>query len=93
MNFFSLQPGMQGHLWAETALTEDNFYYLVFPRILALAERAWHKSPWESETNKGSRDNQMKLEWDNFAATVANKELKRLNDLGVSYRVPPPGAK
>jgi len=35
--------GMQGQLFSETILSEENFYYMVFPRLLALAERAWHK--------------------------------------------------
>jgi hypothetical protein len=83
--------GIQGHLWSETALTDDNFYYLVFPRLLALAERAWHKANWESSSV--NRHNEMMKDWDNFASGVGSRELKRLDDMGITYRVSPPGAR
>lgn len=83
---------MQGHLWSETVLSEDNFYYMVFPRVLALAERAWHKAAWESVTTKNQRDEQMKHDWDNFAHALGHKELHRLDNAGIKYRLPPPGA-
>lgn len=88
--FFSVL-GIQGHLWSETALTDDNFYYLVFPRLLALAERAWHKANWESSSV--NRHNEMMKDWDNFASGVGSRELKRLDDMGINYRVSPPGAR
>lgn len=84
--------GMQGQLWSETVLSEDNFYYMVFPRVLALAERAWHKAAWESVANKNQRAQQMKQDWDNFAHALGHKELNRLDDAGIKYRLPPPGA-
>ncbi|XP_076082053.1 beta-hexosaminidase-like [Mytilus galloprovincialis] len=84
--------GMQGHLWSETILSEDNFYYMVFPRLLALAERAWHKASWENVIDETLQNSMRKRDWDNFAETVGKKELKRLDDIGIKYRVPPPGA-
>ena len=35
--------GMQGHLWSETVRTKEDMDYMIFPRLLAVAERAWHK--------------------------------------------------
>jgi len=35
--------GMQGQLFSETILSSDDFHYMIFPRLLALAERSWHK--------------------------------------------------
>lgn len=84
--------GMQGNLWSETVISEDNFYYMVFPRVLALAERAWHKAAWESVANKNQRDEQMKHDWDNFAHALGHKELHRLDNAGIKYRLPPPGS-
>jgi len=35
--------GIQGHLWSETVRNPSHLHYMIFPRMLALAERAWHK--------------------------------------------------
>ena len=35
--------GIQGHLWSETVRNPSQLHYMIFPRMLALAERAWHK--------------------------------------------------
>ncbi|VDI02254.1 hexosaminidase [Mytilus galloprovincialis] len=85
--------GMQGHLWSETVLTESNFYYMVFPRLLALAERAWHKGLWEDEISKNKRDQKMKDDWGDFTETLGDRELKRLDEMGIEYRISPPGAR
>lgn len=84
---------MQGHIWSETVLKEEYFYHMLFPRLLALAERAWHEAPWENVKDKSTRDQQRDQDWDTFAAAVGHRELKRLDDIGITYRVPPPGAK
>lgn len=85
---------MQGHLWSETSLNDKLFYYMVFPRILALAERAWHKASWENmASNVTTRGQQMTEDWDDFTHTVGNRELKRLDEMGITYRVTPPGAR
>ena len=36
--------GLQGQTWTETIRTDDQYYEMVFPRILAVAERAWHRA-------------------------------------------------
>ena len=46
-----LQPGrriagVQGQLWSETTRTDAQVDYMLFPRLLALAERAWSPAPW-----------------------------------------------
>ena len=40
---------MQAQLWTETVRTKTHLHEMVFPRLLALAERAWHKAQWEYE--------------------------------------------
>ncbi|KAK3094852.1 hypothetical protein FSP39_007074 [Pinctada imbricata] len=84
--------GIQGQLFSETILTEEYFDYMIFPRILALAERSWHKAPWESTMDKAVRMSQMDEDWKYFTNTVGHKELQRLTKLGIHYRVAPPGA-
>ncbi|XP_076439193.1 uncharacterized protein LOC143278061 [Babylonia areolata] len=84
--------GMQGHLWSETSRTGDQADSMLFPRVLALAERAWHFAPWEKDPNATQRRQRMIKDWYSFARAVGYRELPRLDQLGVRYRVPPPGA-
>lgn len=88
-----LSVGIQGNLWSETAITDDNLYYMVFPRLLALSERAWHVAEWENITNSDERNTKMRKDWDKFASALGARELKRLDDMGITYRIPPPGAR
>ena len=80
--------GIQGHLWSETVRTEDELFYMCFPRVLALAERAWHKADFEKD-----RDHNITMEWQSFANLLGYQELRKLDEMGVKYRVPLPGAK
>lgn len=85
--------GIQGQSWAETIHTPDQLEYMVFPRLLALAERAWHKAGWESITDVNNRKIELNKDWEAFANTLGYKELRRLDKMGVKYRVPLVGAK
>ena len=86
--------GIAGQLWSETVRTPDQFDYMVYPRLLAVAERAWHKASWESMiSDPVQRKQQRDAEWALFANTLGYKELARLDRLDVTYRVSPPGAK
>ena len=41
--------GVQGQLFAETIRSFDGVEYLLFPKILGLAERGWNAHPvWEN---------------------------------------------
>ena len=84
---------MQGHLWTETVRNPDQMFAMIFPRLLALAERAWHKASWEDITDRKKRNEMMKADWVKFAVALGNRELVRLDKMGVQYRVPPPGAR
>ena len=67
---------------------------MVFPRILSVAERGWHKAPWEDILDDKQQRNRVRDEnWEEFANTLGYKELLRLDDVGISYNVPIPGAK
>jgi hexosaminidase len=65
--------GAQGNVWTEYIKTADYVEYMALPRMLALAEVVW--SP------KEIRD------WDRFAAALPAR-LKRLDAMGVNYRIP-----
>ncbi|XP_045182279.2 beta-hexosaminidase-like [Mercenaria mercenaria] len=85
--------GMQACFWAELMRNEADFHYMAFPRILALAERAWHKASWEDINDIKQRDMQKEDDWNEFVETLGYKELPRLENRGIHYRIPPPGAK
>ena len=63
---------------------------MLFPRLLALAERSWHKASWESIVDKTDRGRESVKDWERFDNTLAYRELGRLDKMGVAYRVPPP---
>lgn len=84
--------GVQGQLWTELVRTPDQMDFMIFPRLLCVAERGWHKALWEDEEDGDKRKDGQDADWDVFAHTLGKKELARLDKMGVSYRVPPPGA-
>ena len=67
--------GTQGQIWTEYQRTPKNVEYMVFPRLVALAEVAW--------TPRDQRD------FADFSARLA-KHLLRLGVLDVNYRKPGP---
>ncbi|KAH9512767.1 hypothetical protein Btru_038144 [Bulinus truncatus] len=84
--------GLQGQLWSETVREPEQLEYMIFPRILALAERGWHKASWEGKDNI-AQDKEMKSDWSRFARSLGFADLLLLDKLNISYRVPPPGAR
>lgn len=81
--------GMQGQVWTETIRTKEQLQSMIFPRVIALAERAWFKAQWEGD----SPDVTLRARgWREFAATLVNKELPKLEAAGVAFYLPPPGA-
>lgn len=90
--FYLTTVGMQGQIWTETIRTSDQLEYMAAPRILALAERAWHRAEWEDIEDQITRDRERDKDWEEFANTLAYRELGRLDKMDIKYRIPPPGA-
>ena len=84
---------MAGALWSETVRTPSQLQSMIFPRLVALAERAWHKASFESVVDKINRERIRKMEWEAFANTLGYKELARLDKMNINYHIPVPGAK
>ncbi|XP_055883032.1 beta-hexosaminidase-like isoform X2 [Biomphalaria glabrata] len=84
--------GIQGSLFGELLRSQAITDYMLLPKMLALAERAWHEAYWEKETDKVKLQEGMNEDWTKFANTLGHKELARLDRLGYKYRIPPPGA-
>lgn len=81
--------GMQGQLWSETIRTPEQLEVMIYPRLIALAERAWHKSDWESEISNSQARVQ---EWVNFSSALVVREFLKLAASGSAFYLPPPGA-
>jgi len=93
--------GMQGQLWSETIRNSQIADYMLFPRTLALAERAWHKAAWEPDYvagksyafADGSVDTKSLLaDWNDFQARLLPR-LAELDQVNIPYRLPVPGAR
>ena len=84
---------MAGALWSETVRTPSQLQSMIYPRLLALAERAWHKGCFENEADKEKRNRVKRLEWEAFANSLGHKELARLDKMNIDYHIPVPGAR
>lgn len=93
--------GLQAQLWSETIRTDANVDYMFFPRVLALAERAWAPATWAPAYMAGARYawNDPRVDrvaldtaWRDFAGRLA-AQLPLLDRAGIAYRVTPPGAR
>jgi hexosaminidase len=93
--------GMQGQLWSEGVRSDRIADYMLYPRVLALAERAWHTAGWEPAYKPGQSysfgDGQVdsaKLlaDWQTFN-THLTPQLAALDREGLTYRLPVPGAR
>jgi hexosaminidase len=88
--------GIKGLLWAETLRSSDRMEYMLLPKLLGLAERAWSKDPaWAMEKDSAKSAALYADAWNKFVNVVGKRELPRLNYYagGFNYRIPSPGAK
>ncbi|SDF60727.1 hexosaminidase [Mucilaginibacter pineti] len=86
--------GLQGALWAETVKSTDRMEYMMFPKLLALAERAWGKNPdWATEKDTTKAHEAYKQAYSQFLNILGKRELPRLTYYGngYNYRIPKPG--
>ncbi len=92
--------GMQAQLFSETVRSDSQVDYMIYPRLQALAERAWHVGAWElpSKPNQSYTLNDGQIDtlafgrdYQNFKERLA-VHLPWLDKAGVKYRVPPVGA-
>ncbi len=87
--------GLQGQLWTETVNEPGRMEYMILPRLLGLAERAWAGQPkWGNLRNREEFEQERLVAWNEFANRLGSVELPRLDRLyeEVNYRIPPPGA-
>ncbi len=98
--------GMQAQLFSEMIHSDAEVDYMLFPRLAAFAERAWHRADWEApyDPTGGRHDRtsgqftldmaaRREADWDHFVAHLGRQELPRLDLAGIAYRIPVPGAR
>ncbi|MBC8984281.1 family 20 glycosylhydrolase [Pedobacter sp. N36a] len=86
--------GLQAPLWSENIKTPEQFEYMLLPKLLGLAERAWAKDPeWALEEDLEKGKVSYDQAWSEFVNVLGKKELPRLNYYagGFKYRIPTPG--
>ena len=94
--------GLSAQLWSETVRNDEQYEYMVFPRVLAAAERAWHRADWENDYQVGIEYSQhsnlvdkvaLNQDFNRFANLLGQRELTKLEKSAIDYRLPVPGAK
>ncbi|MBC8951950.1 beta-N-acetylhexosaminidase [Xenorhabdus sp. PB62.4] len=95
--------GMSGLSWSETVRTDEQMEYMIYPRLLPLAERAWHQANWELNYQQGREykggithyveTDVLNRDWERFANLMGQRELTKLDKLNIAYRLPVPGGK
>jgi hexosaminidase len=86
--------GLEATLFSETMRTSDRIDYMLMPRMLGLAERAWASAPvWSSEADAGKSAQLHSDNWSIFVNQVGKRVLPMLDaDMpALLYRIPPPG--
>jgi hexosaminidase len=83
--------GLEGTLWSETMRDPQRIEYLLLPRLLGLAERAWAPIPVVNPKDSRSSDRAAHA-WSVFMNQVARIALPALDaDAAATYRIPAPG--
>jgi hexosaminidase len=83
--------GLEATLWSETMREPASIDYLMLPRMLALAERAWAPEPaWRDAPTPANPA--YALAWSQFMNQVGKVALPALDDAGLNaYRIAAPG--
>lgn len=91
--------GIQGQVWTEVIRSPETLDYMLYPRVFALAERAWHKPEWlDAATALVNGDDTLELlqteqrnAYSGFARQLVNYALPQLVREHMNFRLPPPG--
>ncbi|TWI67757.1 hexosaminidase [Pseudoduganella lurida] len=86
--------GLEATIFTETLREPASVEYLVMPRLLAVAERAWAADPaWATEADKTKAAALHRTAWSGFVNALGGRVLPRLDldGVDVAYRIAPPG--
>lgn len=93
--------GIQVQLWSETVRSDERAEFMLYPRLIAFAERAWHKANWEQPYKQGTaykfsgiefNKKVMSDDWQAYSSHLVKRVLPALEKRKVFFRIPPPGA-
>ena len=82
--------GLQAALWSEKIHQEERLEYMLFPRVFALAEKAWAPvRAWEKGLPPFDQE-AFEVDFSAFMDKVGHDELKKMDvvDNGFAYRLP-----
>lgn len=88
--------GIQSQLWSEKITGANAMEYMLLPKLLGYAERAWSPEPaWSKEVDSAKSQEYYLEDWNRFANLIGQRELQRLSAYagGFNFRVPSPGVK
>lgn len=92
--------GLQGNLWTEVIPTADKAWQMLLPRMLALAERSWHRASWQPSYQpgvsyaasqswlQGEALRQYQADWTSFQQRVWQHEAPALLAAGLPVQLP-----
>lgn len=83
--------GVQGQLFAETIRHFEGVEYLLFPKLMGLAERGWNAHPaWESLS--GTAEQQaFRQALAAYYLKISRQEMPHWAKVGINFRLPQPG--
>lgn len=92
--------GLQGNLWTEVIPDAASAWSMLLPRLLALAERGWHKADWQSAYQPGqsyqsdsillnpSQAEAYQADWHSFSNRLWQHEVPRLLAASLPVQLP-----
>ncbi len=86
--------GLQSAVWGENIKNPERLEYMLLPRLLGFAERAWAKDPqWATSTDTLRSAALFSEAWSAFLNIVGKRLLPMLDYYqgGYGYRIPKPG--
>ena len=86
--------GLQSAVWGENIKSTERLEYMLLPRLLGFAERAWARDPeWATTTDSGQSRLLYTEAWSAFLNIIGKRELPMLDYYlgGYGYRIPKPG--
>lgn len=88
--------GIEACLWSESSREDGRIEYMLMPKLLGVAERAWAPDPdWARERDDTKAAALYHEAWSRFVNVAGKRELPRLDQEGLplNYRIPTPGLK
>ena len=67
---------MEATVWTEHIQTPQKLDFMIWPRLLGVIERSWHKAAWERNVTITEQLIGREADWKRFADIIGTKELR-----------------